>query len=45
MAKVNNGIERKTVHKRTAQGGTQPKLSSMNKTQKKGHKKYRGQGR
>ncbi len=35
----------KSVHKRTSQGGGRPKTSSMNKTQKTNHKKYRGQGR
>lgn len=32
------------VFKRTSQGGTNPKTSAMNKSQKRGHKKYRGQG-
>ena len=34
-----------TVVKRTSQGGKKPKLSSMNKVEKRNHKKYRGQGR
>ena len=33
------------VVKRTSQGGSRPKTSSMTKTQKVNHKKYRGQGR
>jgi hypothetical protein len=32
------------VHKRTKQGG-QKKTASMNKSEKRSHKKYRGQGR
>ena len=32
------------VHKRTKQGGLK-KTSSMNKVEKRSHKKYRGQGR
>jgi hypothetical protein len=43
MAKSSN--ERKTVVKRTSQGGSRPKTSSMSKTQKSTYKKYRGQGR
>lgn len=35
---------RKSVNKKTSQGGSSPKTSSMNKTQKKSFKKYRGQG-
>ena len=34
----------KTVHKRTKQGG-QKKTASMNKHEKRSHKKYRGQGK
>ena len=37
--------DRKTVVKRTNQGGTSPKTSSMNKTQKNSYKRYRGQGK
>lgn len=33
-----------SVHKRTKQGG-QKKTASMNKAEKRSHKKYRGQGR
>jgi hypothetical protein len=33
------------VVKRTSQGGNRAKTSSMTKTQKSTHKKYRGQGR
>jgi len=33
-----------SVHKRTKQGG-QKKLASMNKHEKRSHKKYKGQGR
>lgn len=40
-----NGVDRKSVVKRTCQGGSSPKTSSMNKTLKKGYKKYRGQGK
>jgi hypothetical protein len=43
MAKL--GAERKKVVKRTCQGGSKPKTSSMNKTTKSGFKAYRGQGK
>jgi hypothetical protein len=43
MAKLAN--DRKKVVKRTCQGGTQPKTSSMNKTKKNSFKAYRGQGK
>lgn len=33
------------VFKHTNQGGGRPKTSTMNKTQKRNHKAYRGQGR
>lgn len=36
--------DRKKVVKRTSQGGSQPKTSAMNKSQKRAHKAYRGQG-
>jgi hypothetical protein len=36
--------ERRSVVKRTNQGG-RAKTSSMNKTQRRNHKAYRGQGR
>ena len=35
----------KGVVKRTSQGGTRPKTSNMNKTQKRTFKRYRGQGK
>lgn len=35
----------KSVAKTTSQGGKSPKTSNMSKTQKKGYKAYRGQGR
>lgn len=44
MAKQVGVKERKTVVKRTSQGG-KAKTSSMNKSQRKGYKSYRGQGR
>lgn len=34
-----------SVSKRTSQGGSSPKTSAMNKSQKRGFKHYRGQGR
>lgn len=37
--------QRKSVVKRTSQGGTSPKTSSMNKTEKRSFKRYRGQGK
>lgn len=37
--------QRKSVVKRTSQGGSTPKTSSMNKHEKKSFKKYRGQGK
>lgn len=43
MAKSNS--ERKSVSKRTSQGGTAPRTSGFNKTQKNSVKPYRGQGR
>jgi hypothetical protein len=43
MSKSGKGVKR--VFKRTSQGGSKPKTSSMNKTQKVNHKKYRGQGK
>lgn len=33
------------VFKRTSQGGRRPKTSAMNKSEKRSHKAYRGQGR
>jgi len=43
MAKL--ASDRKKVVKRTCQGGSQPKTASMNKTQKRSFKAYRGQGK
>ena len=49
MAKVNLGTATTLVatKKKTSQGGnnSMTKLSSMNKSRKRGYKKYRGQGR
>lgn len=49
MAKVTLGTARGIVatKKKTSQGGNNSmmKLSSMNKSSKRGYKKYRGQGR
>jgi hypothetical protein len=36
--------ERKIVTKRTSQGGSRPKTSSMNKSEKRAFKRSRGQG-
>jgi len=36
---------KQTIEKRTRQGGSKPKTSSMNKSQRHGYKKYRGQGK
>jgi hypothetical protein len=45
MAKQTGVVNKQTkVHKRTKQGG-QKKTASMNKSEKKSYKKYRGQGR
>jgi|DEB3_MinimDraft_2_1074329.scaffolds.fasta_scaffold34796_3 hypothetical protein len=41
---IKGANDRKSVHKRTKQGGLK-KTSSMNKTEKRSNKKYRGQGR
>jgi hypothetical protein len=35
----------KSVHKRTSQGGSRPKTSTMSKTEKRTFKRNRGQGR
>jgi hypothetical protein len=43
MAKSSDGKHARVV-KRTSQGG-KVKTSSMSKTEKRGYKKYRGQGR
>jgi hypothetical protein len=42
MAKL--ASDRKKIVKRTNQGGSKPKTSSMSKTQKRAYKSYRGQG-
>lgn len=45
MAKSgSNNSKKQTVIKRTSQGGSTPKTSAMNKSQKRSYKKYRGQG-
>jgi hypothetical protein len=44
-SKTGGGSTHAKVFKHTSQGGGKPKTSSMNKTQKRNHKKYRGQGR
>ena len=44
-AKSGSGAEKKTVIKRTCQGGSSPKTSTMNKTKKRAYKRYRGQGK
>lgn len=44
MAVSKNNDKRTSVVKRTSQGG-RVKTSSLNKTDKRGYKKYRGQGR
>ena len=43
MAKANES--RTKVVKKTSQGGSSPKTSSMSKTQKNSYKRYRGQGK
>ena len=45
MAKSASANTHKRVFKRTSQGGSKPKTSAMSKTEKRTHKKYRGQGR
>ena len=40
-----NSGKRTTVIKRTSQGGSSPKTSAMNRSQKRSYKKYRGQGK
>jgi hypothetical protein len=48
MAKtISNKPQHITIPKKTAQGGTNSslKMSSMNKSQRRSHKAYRGQGR
>jgi len=43
MAKTASNIKR--VVKKTRQGGNNPKTATMNKTQKRNFKAYRGQGK
>ena len=45
MAKAKDTVQRKKIKKATCQGGSKPKTSSMNKSQRKSFKYYRGQGR
>ena len=48
MAKVKTSLAKSAhepVHKRTKQGSGKIKTSSMNKSEKRSHKRYRGQGR
>ena len=49
MAKAKIGLEQALrmhkVGKRTSIGGAKPKTATMNKSYKRGYKKYRGQGR
>jgi len=45
MSKGKDSQDRKTLSKRTSQGGSKPKTSSMSKSEKRGFKSYRGQGK
>ena len=47
MARQATGQKQKheSVFKTTRQGGLRPKTSSMNKSQKRNFKRYRGQGK
>ncbi len=45
MSKGKETGNRKKVSKRTSQGGSKPKTSSMSKGEKRGFKSYRGQGK
>jgi hypothetical protein len=45
MAKGSATSDRKTVVKRTSQGGNKPKTSAMNKVLRRSFKAYRGQGK
>lgn len=48
MAKPSSATNQKSikhVHKLTSQGGRKPKTSAFNKSEKRSHKVYRGQGR
>lgn len=44
MAKTQVNPNRKTLVKRTSQGGSRPKTSSMNKHRRRSYKPSRGQG-
>jgi hypothetical protein len=44
MAAIGTSSKKNKVIKRTSQGGN-PKTSTMSKGEKRGYKKYRGQGR
>jgi hypothetical protein len=44
MAKTQVNSNRKTLVKRTSQGGSKPKTSSMNKHRRRSYKPSRGQG-
>ena len=46
MAKTGLGVaSHESIKKHTKQGGNRPKMASMNKSQKRNFKKYRGQGK
>ena len=46
MAKSSVGVARhESIKKHTKQGGSRPKSASMNKSEKRNFKKYRGQGK
>ena len=46
MAKSSVGVKsHEKIKKHTKQGGKRPKTASMNKSKKRNHKKYQGQGK
>jgi hypothetical protein len=48
MAKISNSSSNKSIKhvvKLTSQGGRRLKTSAMNKSERRSHKKYQGQGR
>jgi hypothetical protein len=46
MAKTGLGVaSHESIKKHTKQGGSRPKSASMNKSEKRNFKKYRGQGK
>lgn len=45
MAKLVSGPTHESLKKRTSQGGSRPKTSTMNKVKRRSYKKYRGQGK